>query len=535
MDDGRLITNQHDIRNAQRDFYKKLYRVEDGNRPLDNHLNIFLKDSNVPTLTNDEMKSCEGKISIEEAAHALKNMNNGSSPGPDGLSTEFYKIFWKELKDIVVKSYNESFKTGSLSFTQTSAILTLIHKGKELQRNKLKNWRPIPLTNTDYKLLAKCLANRVSNVIDSIISEDQVGYIKGRNVATTLRTIDDLIDFWNLKDKPGILLVLDFQKAFDTISKNFMSTAFKRFGFGPDLQQWVKVLFANTKSSIIYNGWISESFELKCGIRQGCPFSPLAFIIGVELLAIRFQEDKDIKGLEIETEKILKVLMYADDITVFLKDNNNVRLILNIIDEFTIISGLKLNKNKSEAMGIGTNKNLRNLDTSKCVNEIKILGIHYSNSLCASENEKNWTKRIEQIKKLTITWEKRNLGIIGKICIAKTLLIPQLVYVVQAICLPEKILKEINTILYRFLWRKKDCNRRAFEKVKRSVINSEIDMGGLKMIDIKTMQESFLCERIAKLIYKNNNSKWTWIPSIHLRYFGKNFACLSSTIGPKKI
>ena len=140
----------------------------------------------------------------------------------------------------------------------------------------------------------------------------------------------------------------------------------------------------------------------------------------------------------------------------------------------------------------------------------------------------------EQIQKLTITWEKRNLGIIGKNCIAKTLLISQLVYVVQAICLPEKILKEINTILYRFLWRKKDCNRRAFEKVKRSVINSEIDTGGLKMIDIKTMQESFLCERIAKLIYKNNNSKWTWIPSIHLRYFGKNFACLSSTIGPKK-
>ena len=139
LDDGTLITNQHDIRNAQRDFYKTLYSVEDGNRSLDNDLNNFLKDSNVPTLTNDEMKSCEGKISIEEATHALKNMNNGSSPGPDGLSTEFYQIFWKELRDIVVRSYNESFNTGSLSFTQTSAVLTLIHKGKELQRNKLKN------------------------------------------------------------------------------------------------------------------------------------------------------------------------------------------------------------------------------------------------------------------------------------------------------------------------------------------------------------------------------------------------------------
>ena len=534
LDDGRIVTNQHDIRHTQREFYKKLYSRVTEEQVTENDLENFLKDNDVPTLTNPEMESCEGEISIEEATKALRNMNNGSSPGPDGLSTEFYKIFWKEIGNTVIRSFNQSFNTGSLSFTQTSAILTLIHKGKELPKNKLQNWRPISLTNADYKLLARCLSNRVSNVIDSIISEDQVGYIKGRNVSTTLRTIDDLVEYWNLKDKPGILLALDFQKAFDTISKSFMLTAFKRFGFGPDLQQWVKVLFANTRSSIIYNGWISEHFDVQRGIRQGCPFSPLAFIIGVELLAIRFRNDENIKGLEIKTGKILKVLMYADDITVFLKDNNDARLIIDIIDEFTLISGLKLNKHKSEAMGIGATKNLRNLNTLKCVNEIKILGLHFSNSICASENEKNWTKRIEYMKKLIITWEKRNLGIIGKICIAKSLLLSQLVYVIQAICLPEKVLKEINALLYRFLWRKKDCNRRAFEKVKRVTMNSEIEKGGLKMIDIKTMQESFLCERLSKLIAEKNDLKWTWIPSIHLRYFGKEFACLSSTVGHKK-
>jgi len=213
-----------------------------------------MRNSNIPKLSETEMISCEGVISLEEATLALKTMKNGSSPGPDGLTTEFLKFFWIDIRDIVIKSFNESFKTGSLSFTQTSAILTLIHKGKDLPRNKLQNWRPISLTNSDYKLLAKCLANRVSKVIESIISEDQVGYIKGRNVSSTLRTIDDLIEFWNLKDKPGIFLALDFQKAFDSISKKFMLVAFRKFGFGPDLIQWVKVLFANTRSSIIYNG-----------------------------------------------------------------------------------------------------------------------------------------------------------------------------------------------------------------------------------------------------------------------------------------
>ena len=227
LEDGSIVSNQHEIRKTQREFYKNLYSQERENTYLENDIDTFLRDSNVPSLTDIEMNSCEGEITVDEATQALKDMNTGSSPGPDGLSTEFYRLFWIELRDIVVKSFNKSFNTGSLSYTQTSAILTLIHKGKDLPRNKLQNWRPISLTNTDYKILAKCLANRVSKVITSIISEDQVGYIKGRNVSTTLRTIDDLIEYWNLKDKPGILLALDFQKAFDSMSKNYMITAFE--------------------------------------------------------------------------------------------------------------------------------------------------------------------------------------------------------------------------------------------------------------------------------------------------------------------
>ena len=71
----------------------------------------------------------------------------------------------------------------------------MIHKGKDLQRDDLNNWRPITLTNTDYKILAECLSRRLLNVIGDSINEDQVGFIKGRNVSTLIRLIDDTIDF----------------------------------------------------------------------------------------------------------------------------------------------------------------------------------------------------------------------------------------------------------------------------------------------------------------------------------------------------
>ena len=453
LDNGERVTSQFDILNEQKRYHKEIYskELELETENIDDRLGNFLNECQYPTLSQEEMQSCEGLITLKEASVALKMLNNGTSPGIDGLSTEFLKFFWGKLNKTIVDSFNFSFSKGSLSYTQKLAIITLLHKGKELPRHKLKNWRPISLTNSDYKILAKCLANRLCKVIEKVVSEDQVGYVKGRNVSSTLRTIDDIIDFWRLRDKPGILLALDFQKAFDSISKKYMLSVFRRFGFGRDFTNWVSVLFSETESCIIYNGWLSETFDVKCGIRQGCPFSPLAFIIGVEALAIRIRNSPNIKGLCIDVEKIIKILLYADDITVFLEDEQDVRGVLESINIFSIFSGLKLNMNKSEVMPIGKKKTIELSNGLRTVNEIKILGIVFSNTKNASCNENNWKPKIDKIKQTIKQWEKRNLGYLGKICVIKTFLISQLIYVMKALCLPEIVLKEINTLLYRFL------------------------------------------------------------------------------------
>ena len=104
----------------------------------------------------------------------------------------------------------------------------------------------------------------------------------------------------------------------------------------------------------------------------------LSFIIGVELLAIRFRANDDVNGLTLDIDQILKVLLYADDITVFVEQENDVHQVLKIIKEFSLISGLNLNMNKSEIMGIGSSKNRRFNCGMTWVNEIKILGTNKS-------------------------------------------------------------------------------------------------------------------------------------------------------------
>lgn len=132
-------------------------------------------------------------------------------------------------------------------------------------------------------------------------------------------------------------------------------------------------------------------------------------------------------------------------------------------------------------MWLGCDQNRRDL---KWVKKIKILGVHYRSNVSAQHID-NWTKKIENMKRVIKQWSRRNLRIYGKVVIAKTFIISQLIYIMQRTGLPEDILSEINRTLFAFLWKGKHSNKKAFEKVKRKVLTQEFGQGGLKMIDMK--------------------------------------------------
>ena len=540
-ENGQILTDQRDIQNRQRHYFENLYKRKIDEVGMETKINTFMQDcDNVPCLTADEKDGLEAPLTEQELLRGLKELNNGSAPGSDGLTVEFFKMFWTRIKIFVHKSFESARETGSLSISQRNAIITLIHKGKQLPRNEMNNWRPISLTNTDYKIFAKCLAIRINNVIQKLINPDQVGYLKGRQVSSILRLIDDAIDQSNQRNNPGLIATFDMFHAFDCISKEFMLKTFKKFGFGPNFISLVSIIMKDARSCVNYAGWLSSYFPVSSGIRQGCPFSPMAFILAIELLAIKLRKNNNIKGLPLVTGiaagqlDILKVALYADDLTLFLTDENDLKHALNVFANFEKVSGLALNIAKCEAMWIGRNKFRHDTHCNfKWKTKIKILGIYFSNSVCASLIEENYTERIEKIKRLISAWEKRNLSIMGKIIIAKTFLISQLVYFMQAFIIPEKVLTEINRILFRFIWKKRDNNKKAFEKVKRVVMCNDYTQGGLKMIDIKQMQISFILQWVIRLTGNLGTNKCAIIPRMIFLSHGPNFECFRSNVNSK--
>ena len=148
-------------------FYKYLYNKRQQNN---SKFNFF--DESIDKLSNIDQTKCEGLITESEYLNALKCMKNKKSPGSDGITAEFYKIFWNNIKEFYVNSINYSFETGSLTEFQKQSIITIIPK-QNRDLTILDNLRPISLLNVDYKIATKVIANRVKHVITKIIHNSQ--------------------------------------------------------------------------------------------------------------------------------------------------------------------------------------------------------------------------------------------------------------------------------------------------------------------------------------------------------------------------
>ena len=116
----------------------------------------------------------------------LKKVKNNVSPGSSGFTNEFYKFFWLDLKTFITNSINFSYECGMLSVTQRLGILTLIPKGDK-NKHYLKNWRPLTLLNSLYKLVSGCIAERLKPKLDYLIHPDQKGFIAGRYIGEAVR------------------------------------------------------------------------------------------------------------------------------------------------------------------------------------------------------------------------------------------------------------------------------------------------------------------------------------------------------------
>ena len=311
-------------------------------------------------------------------------------------------------------SFNYAFQSGTLSITQRRGVISLIPK-KSKDKTSLENLRPISLLNVDYKILTKTIAKRIEKVLPNIINVDQTGYVKGRYIGENIRLIQDVLHFTNLTKQKGIAIFLDFKKAFDSIEWPYLNAALELFNFGPDILSWIKIFYKDVSSCVINNGLASTFFPLQRGVRQGCPLSGILFVLPIELFAKALKNKSSVKGIEVNNHEI-KIAQYADDTTVFVLDRESVLELLNLLEEFSSLSGLEINTSKTEALWLGQWKD--NQDTPFGFkwpkDPILSLDVFFSHNQTDAD-ELNFDAKIRDLEKSLQMWQRRKLTLYGKI------------------------------------------------------------------------------------------------------------------------
>lgn len=424
-DSGRSTTDPKGILDMEKRFFEKLYLQKTSENLID-LAQLGLHQEGIPQITDLDKQRLERPLSSEELKSALNQLNRNKCPGTDGITVEVYHMFWEDIQDLFCACIHQCIREGHFTTEQQRGVISLIPK-KDADRRFVRNWRPITLLNTDYKIVTKAIAMRLQSCIKTIIHSDQTGFVKTRYIGSNLRTIQDVIDFTQMADTPDsdpYILSFDYEKAFDSVQWSIIRKALEIFGFGQSFRNLIGMILKDPETCIINAGYTSEYFRPTNGVRQGCCPSPLLFIIVAELLAIMIRKANNIRGITLGNTEY-RISQFADDATCFVNSRTSAERVVKIMDNFAQFSGLRLNMQKSKVMSLSkASPPPSEVAGLQVTQRLHILGIWFSKTRNTEEHYLwNFQPNLQKMNNICTSWANRSLSLKGKITVFNSLVI----------------------------------------------------------------------------------------------------------------
>ncbi len=494
------------ILETQQEFYRDLYRKVEINQVAATEL----LDKVQTRIEDGEKEICEANIVYEEVESVIKSSRKGCSPGIDGIINEFYQIFWPVIGRDFLEVVNEIEQSGELAPSQNMGVITLLYKSGE--RTDLKNWRPITVLNSDYKIIEKVLSTRLKLVLERIIHSDQKAYLRNRQIGENVRLNEDIIYYCENYNKPGAVIYIDQSKAFDRVSQQWVQMVLERYGFGEQFRKWIDILYTNARSTIFTNGFLSESVQIERGVRQGSPLGPYLYILQSEPFAEAIRQDPSIEGIKIREASgnvaEIKIAAFADDTQGYTSTMESIDRWVYHLEVYSEASGAVINVDKTGGTRLGTLKNDHSRDHLIKWEEgpIKALGV---NQGINKQEREYWQKKIVKMKQKLNHWKMRNLTLMGKTYLLKSVGLSTLLYAVDLQSVPEYVKNEINGIIWNFIWNDKN------DKVKRDICMRTIAEGGIAAPNLDGIIDVCRLKMLSKIL-EEGNENWKMLPRFFL-------------------
>ncbi|PNW79986.1 hypothetical protein CHLRE_08g373350v5 [Chlamydomonas reinhardtii] len=418
--------------------------------------------------------SGDGALSDAELMAALAGSANGKAPGSDGVPYEVYKVFWALLGPRLCAAAAAAFAAAAdahdggemaaaLPASWREGIITLIYKGKSLDRAELASYRPITLLNCDFKMVSKAVSARLQPALDAVVDELQTAFITGRWIGDNALYLQGLIEWMRLDvgadgtpRQGGALYFLDIEKAYDRVHRQWLYASAEGLGFGPRMLRWIRLLTANGSARVCVNGMLSDAFPVLNGLPQGSTASPPLWVIQMQPLTSFLWRQVEQGALRTPLlpsgEQAPPAAHHADDTTLTARDPAvDGPVLMAAVQLFCRASNARVHPDKSKAMGLGRFAHL----TGPCphtgvpftTGAVTHLGVPLSWDSDAAAADL-YTRRARSMAFVARLWAALSLTLVGRVHIAKQVLAAKLAYHFSFLNPSPAQLKELTDLFF---------------------------------------------------------------------------------------
>ncbi|KAM7300105.1 hypothetical protein ISCGN_020669 [Ixodes scapularis] len=422
-------------------------------------------------------KQMNRKITASEVEEAIKKLATRKSPGVDGLGSQFYKMFSAQLCPILRDVYANVLMRGLLPPSMRQAVTVLIQKKNSKGTPKVDHFRPISLLTRDYKILAKILAKRLEWGLRDVVGEHQAYGIKGRTISTYPHAMRIVCEAAQVLKRPVAVLQVDLSKAFDRVRHSFLFRLMKECGIGVRLLRYVQLCYRDIKTRLLVNGNRTAPIAVTRSLRQGCPISPILFALYLEPFCRAIIGDASIRKLSLASGT-LKVLAYADGVTVLCSSRAQVHAVTQHIADFCSVSGAAMNTDKSVGAWLG----------DWDLKPEQFLGVTWttsvSNYLGLSLTAEHLSGRcggldINRLRSKVLDWHARELSLFNRAFICNLVFFPTVWYAAQVLPCSQSDVAKAHRFFATFIW--DSC----FERMRRDNVFVSQKKGGLGLVNVE--------------------------------------------------
>ncbi|XP_042958229.1 uncharacterized protein LOC122293848 [Carya illinoinensis] len=443
-EDGRVLESAEVVHSGAESYFQNFLNE---NSEVESCALGELVDEKVSEDDNEMLCAEPTEMEVKQAIFFIPK---NSSPGPDGFGFEFYMVCWDIVKEDVIVAARDFFRGTPLPRFYSSSFIVLIPKVPE--PTSFDKFRPISLCSVVYKIFSKIIVNRLTGIIDKVVSHEQGAFVPGRSIFENITLAQEMVHSLNKKTVGGnVMLKIDMAKAYDRVNWDFLLKLFRAFGFSERFCRLIGNCIKSPWFSILMNGTLKGFFNSSRGLRQGDPLSPYLFIVMEEiltrLLRKNFEEGRIGKYHHPIGAPLVSHIFYADDVLIFVNGGKcSIKNLMHVLELYEKWSGQKINKQKSA------------LFASKKI----------------ASNRKRSLLRITGFR--------------------------------EVMNVPFSILSRINSLLANFLWGE-TANKRKLHWMSWKKVCKPTKEGGLGIRDFKEVQKSLHMKFAFRLIATNN--LWT--------------------------